>query len=171
MNLSRECPGTWLALVGNTTYDGQDIVVSGCTLTVDGPHAFASLLVTNSGAVTHSTAPNGETNNLVDISMNRLQNLVGLRCCAASGEWRRSSAALPGSCPLRSSNRNRPLSMNRLRGSGRAELLLSLGPKAAQQRRPTGFMVPMGVQSWMSWLSTNDNSKTKQLNTHSMHPL
>ena len=55
--------------VGNTTYDGQDIIVSGCTLTVDGPHAFASLLVTNSGAVTHSPAPNGETNNRLNLTI------------------------------------------------------------------------------------------------------
>ena len=55
--------------VGNTTYDGQGIIVSGCTLTVDGPHAFTSLLVTNSGAVTHSPAPNGETNNWLNLTI------------------------------------------------------------------------------------------------------
>ena len=42
--------------VGNTNYDGQEIAVSSCTLMVDGPDAFTSLLVTNGGVVTHSPA-------------------------------------------------------------------------------------------------------------------
>lgn len=63
--------------VGNTTYDGQEIIVSGCTLTVDGPHSFASLLLTNGAALTHSPAPNGEANN-------RLQLTVAGDCVIAS---------------------------------------------------------------------------------------
>lgn len=43
----------------DTTFDGQEIVVSNATLTVDGPHAFASLRVETGGVVTHSGAPNG----------------------------------------------------------------------------------------------------------------
>ena len=39
---------------GDAAYDGQDIVVSGCTVTIDGAHSFASLAIENSGAVTHS---------------------------------------------------------------------------------------------------------------------
>ena len=54
---------------GNTTYDNQEIIVSGCTLTVDGPHAFASLVLTNGAVLTHSPAPNGETNNRVDLTI------------------------------------------------------------------------------------------------------
>ncbi len=50
---------------GDTTYDGQEIVVSNCTLTVNGPHAFASLLLTSNAVLTHAAAPNGETNNRV----------------------------------------------------------------------------------------------------------
>lgn len=38
----------------NSTYDGQPIIVSGCTLTLDGPHTFASVLVTNAGWIRHS---------------------------------------------------------------------------------------------------------------------
>ena len=38
---------------GDTTYDGQAIAVSNCTLTVDGPHAFTSLRVDSAGVVTH----------------------------------------------------------------------------------------------------------------------
>src|SRR3954454_17531300 len=36
------------------TYEGQDISVSNCTLTVDGPHTFNSLHVYNAGLVTHT---------------------------------------------------------------------------------------------------------------------
>ena len=36
------------------SYEGQDIAVTNCTLTVDGPHTFNSLQVLNGGVVTHS---------------------------------------------------------------------------------------------------------------------
>lgn len=47
---------------GNSTYDGQNIVVRGCTVTIDGPHSFNSLTVEQnassvSGTVTHSSGP------------------------------------------------------------------------------------------------------------------
>jgi hypothetical protein len=38
----------------NTNRDGQDIVVSGATLTVDGSRAFNTLLLTNRTVLTHS---------------------------------------------------------------------------------------------------------------------
>ncbi|MFH1745535.1 MAG: dockerin type I domain-containing protein [Planctomycetota bacterium] len=38
----------------DTTYDNDDIIVDGCTLTVDGAHPFNSLQIINSGIVTHS---------------------------------------------------------------------------------------------------------------------
>ena len=53
----------------DTTYDGQDIVVSNCTLTVNGPHTFASLVLTNNALLTHTPAPNGETNNRLLLSI------------------------------------------------------------------------------------------------------
>src|SRR5260221_8963206 len=46
----------------NTNYDGQSIVISNCTLTVDGPHAFASLRIGNNAVLTHTFAPNGSIN-------------------------------------------------------------------------------------------------------------
>ncbi len=55
--------------VGDATYDGQPIIVSNCTLTVNGPHTFASLLLTSNAVLTHATAPNGETNNRVLLSI------------------------------------------------------------------------------------------------------
>jgi hypothetical protein len=42
-----------------TNYEGNDIIVSNCTLTVDGPHAFLSLLVAPGATVTHSYSSNG----------------------------------------------------------------------------------------------------------------
>ncbi len=44
----------------NTNYDGLDIVVTNCTLTVDGLHTFASLQVLNGANLTHSFAANGQ---------------------------------------------------------------------------------------------------------------
>ena len=41
------------------TFDGMDIVVSNCTLTVDGPHAFASVQVLAGGNITHTFSPTG----------------------------------------------------------------------------------------------------------------
>lgn len=51
----------------NTSYDGLDVVVTNCTLTIDGPHTFASLQVLNGGAVTHLFAPNGYVNNWLSV--------------------------------------------------------------------------------------------------------
>ncbi|MEI8042293.1 MAG: hypothetical protein WCL11_12855, partial [Verrucomicrobiota bacterium] len=43
----------------NTNYDGMDVVVTNCTLTVDGAHPFASVQVLNGANLTHSFATNG----------------------------------------------------------------------------------------------------------------
>ncbi|MCX6874644.1 MAG: hypothetical protein NTW21_12685 [Verrucomicrobia bacterium] len=53
---------------GNTTWDGDDIVVQGCTLTVDGPHSFKSLTL-NGAVLNHSPAPYGETENRLQITV------------------------------------------------------------------------------------------------------
>jgi hypothetical protein len=58
----------------NTNYDGADIVVTNCTLTVDGPHAFASVQVLNGGSLTHSFVPSGSLENRQSIT-NELQVL------------------------------------------------------------------------------------------------
>lgn len=55
--------------VGNTTYDGQEIVVSNCTLTVNGPHSFTSLLVTSNGVVTHTGDPAGTLGNRLELTI------------------------------------------------------------------------------------------------------
>ena len=38
----------------NLTYDGQDVIVDGATVTIDGPHSFNSVLLTNSAVSTNS---------------------------------------------------------------------------------------------------------------------
>ena len=48
----------------NLTYEGQDIVVSGATLTLDGPHAFNSLFLTNGAVLTHSPCTTTNTHKL-----------------------------------------------------------------------------------------------------------
>jgi hypothetical protein len=48
----------------NTNFDGENIIVTNCTLTVDGLHSFASLQVLNGATLTHSFAPNGMLDNL-----------------------------------------------------------------------------------------------------------
>jgi len=43
----------------DTNYDGADVVISNCIVTVDGAHTFASLRVAPGGVLTHSFWPNG----------------------------------------------------------------------------------------------------------------
>ena len=51
----------------DTNYEGADIIVTNCTVTVDGPHAFSSLLVAAGGVLTHSSSPNGVISNLLSV--------------------------------------------------------------------------------------------------------
>ncbi|MGO8697669.1 MAG: beta strand repeat-containing protein [Limisphaerales bacterium] len=44
---------------GDTNYDGEDILVMGCTVTIDGPHTFSDLFIFENGIVTHSPFTNG----------------------------------------------------------------------------------------------------------------
>ena len=46
---------------GNTNYENQDIVIFNAVVTIDGPHSFHSLQLTNGGMLTHSS---GATNGL-----------------------------------------------------------------------------------------------------------
>src|SRR5258705_7639493 len=43
----------------NTFFDGDDLSLSNCAVTVDGPHGFASVHVLNGGVLTHSFSTNG----------------------------------------------------------------------------------------------------------------
>src|SRR6266487_221021 len=45
--------------VFDTNYNDADIVITNCTVTVDGPHSFASLQVRGGGALTHTHNSNG----------------------------------------------------------------------------------------------------------------
>ncbi|SPE54339.1 conserved exported hypothetical protein [Verrucomicrobia bacterium] len=52
----------------NSNYDGQPIVVSNCTVTIDGSHLFADVHLLSGGVLTHSPAFNGVLTNLVQIT-------------------------------------------------------------------------------------------------------
>src|SRR5437588_12399763 len=39
---------------GDSTYDSLDIVITNCTVTVDGPHTFTAMHVLSGGNLTHS---------------------------------------------------------------------------------------------------------------------
>jgi len=54
--------------VTNTNFDGMDIVVTNCTLTVDGSHTFSSMHVAAAGVLTHSQAQSGLINSLINIT-------------------------------------------------------------------------------------------------------
>ena len=53
--------------IHNTNYDGLDLVVTNCTVTVDGPHNFASLLVQPGGVLTHTYSPGGTLQNRLSV--------------------------------------------------------------------------------------------------------
>ena len=53
----------------NTTYDGLEIIVSGCTVTVNGTHAFDRLVVTNGGILTHPPASSGQGENHLQVTI------------------------------------------------------------------------------------------------------
>ncbi|MCX8089915.1 MAG: hypothetical protein N3I86_03130 [Verrucomicrobiae bacterium] len=57
---------------GDTTYDGQDLIIWRCTVTVDGPHTFANVLVAEGGVLTHSPNASGQITNLVVAADERL---------------------------------------------------------------------------------------------------
>jgi hypothetical protein len=49
---------------GNTNYEGQAIIVSGCTLTVNGTHSFASVEAISGGVLTHQATTTNQTHSL-----------------------------------------------------------------------------------------------------------
>src|SRR6267378_1330880 len=61
---------------GDATYDGQDLVISNCVLTVDGPHNFASVRVAGTGSLTHSFDPSGILSIFVSVT-NESHVLIG----------------------------------------------------------------------------------------------
>ena len=57
-------------LVGSTNLDfeGLDLVVTNCTVTIDGGHSFASLRILSGGILTHSFAASGSFLNQFQIT-------------------------------------------------------------------------------------------------------
>lgn len=60
----------------DSSYDGQDIIVSNAMLTVDGPHSFASLRLAGGAVLTHSANSNGVLEIVVQAT-DEMQFLVG----------------------------------------------------------------------------------------------
>jgi hypothetical protein len=52
----------------DTNYDGTDIIVTNCTLTVDGPHSFASLQILSGANLTHTYAPGGQMSDVYSVT-------------------------------------------------------------------------------------------------------
>jgi hypothetical protein len=50
--------------VGATNYDGTDLVVSNCTVTINGPHSFTSLSLISNAVLTHSAATTNSTQSI-----------------------------------------------------------------------------------------------------------
>src|SRR3954452_15698133 len=44
------------------SYENQDVIISNCVVSVDGPHSFASLRVATGGALTHPSPVASTTN-------------------------------------------------------------------------------------------------------------
>ena len=55
---------------GDTAYEGAELIVSNCTLTVNGPHSFAALWLTNGAVLTHAPAASGESNHRLELTIN-----------------------------------------------------------------------------------------------------
>ena len=49
---------------GDTTYDGQDIIMDGATATINGAHSFTSLSLINGAVLTHSPCTAAATHKL-----------------------------------------------------------------------------------------------------------
>ena len=62
--------------VNNTNFDGQDIIVINCTLTVDGKHGFSDVIVIDNGTLTHSFSTNGLLANPIQV-IGEIQTLTG----------------------------------------------------------------------------------------------
>src|SRR5262249_28603364 len=60
----------------NSAYDGADIVITNCTVTIDAVHAFNNLTIRQGGVVTHSGATNGFLNGVFTVT-NEQHILIG----------------------------------------------------------------------------------------------
>lgn len=64
---------------GDAAYDGQAVEVDGCTLTIDGPHTFASLALSNNAVVTHSPWSADQPANRLDLMVTTTVTLAAGR--------------------------------------------------------------------------------------------
>ena len=87
---------------GNYNYDGNDIIVDGCVLTVNGVHAFDSLEVINGGMVTHSAAEAGQADYKIHLTITKDVN-IGSGCSISAGGKGYGPAQGPGKGTLEGS--------------------------------------------------------------------
>src|SRR5215470_12567719 len=52
----------------NTNYDGLDISLTNCTVTIDGVHGFASVQILKAGKLTHDIGTNGVLENRISVT-------------------------------------------------------------------------------------------------------
>ncbi|HUD45612.1 MAG TPA: hypothetical protein VMR33_02225, partial [Candidatus Baltobacteraceae bacterium] len=62
---TNEFTSSTIIVATNTAYDGENIVIDGCTLTVDGTHTFNSISLSNGAVLTHQPATAVQTFSLV----------------------------------------------------------------------------------------------------------
>lgn len=70
----------------DNTYEAQDIIVDGCTLTINGQHQFNNLEVINSGMVTHSAADSGQPDYKIDLTITNDVNIAAGGSISADGK-------------------------------------------------------------------------------------
>lgn len=84
----------------DTSYDGQDVVVSNCTVTIDGEHAFNSVRLADGGILTHTLSLNGLSltiSNNLQVELGGAINLSGRGFEGNSGTGNGGEAGSPQS--------------------------------------------------------------------------
>jgi hypothetical protein len=85
-------------ITGDTTYENQTVIVSGATVTIDGPHTFARLVVLDGGVVTHSPiAAGGATGLKLTVTGGTYVSCTGV--IDATGKGYAPNNTYPGETP------------------------------------------------------------------------
>lgn len=79
--------------VNTLTYEGQDVLINGATVTVNGAHTFGVLALTNGGKIVHSALPMWSTNGL-SIQANRIMIYANSAIDASGLGWYGTNTAL-----------------------------------------------------------------------------
>lgn len=104
---------------GDGAYDGQAVEVDGCTLTIDGPHQFASLALTNNAVVTHSPWSADQPANRLDLTVTT--NVTLAAGCSLQGNVRLvvgGDMQVPAGATVSANGRGYPLGSDSGPGTG-----------------------------------------------------